>query len=77
MSFGRWRAHLRIVNAVDRLTHGRSISATALELGYQRASRITALSTRSLGVPPLRYMEQLPGSRIQLDKTAAPPRLRR
>lgn len=64
MSFGRWREHLRIVNAVDRLARGRSITATALELGYHSASSFTALFTRSLGVPPRRYMEQLNASQI-------------
>lgn len=59
MSYGRWRDHMRIVCAVDRLARGRSITATALELGYRSASSFTTLFTRSLGMPPRRYMSTL------------------
>jgi AraC-like DNA-binding protein len=59
MPFGRWREHLRIVCAVDRLARGQSITQTALELGYQSTSGFTTLFTRLLGVPPRRYMVQL------------------
>ncbi|NMM02048.1 helix-turn-helix transcriptional regulator [Paraburkholderia sp. RP-4-7] len=57
MTFGRWREHLRIVCAVDRLSRGYSITQTALELGYQSASSFTTLFTRLLGAPPRRYMQ--------------------
>lgn len=59
MTFGRWREHLRIVCAVDKLARGRSITQTALELGYRSASSFTTLFTRVLAVPPRRYMRQL------------------
>jgi AraC-like DNA-binding protein len=59
MSFGRWREHLRIVAAVDRLTHGRSITQTALELGYQSPSAFTTMFTRLLGLPPGRLLKTL------------------
>ncbi|RDU95929.1 AraC family transcriptional regulator [Trinickia dinghuensis] len=59
MTFGRWREHLRIVCAVDKLTRGQSITQTALDLGYGSASSFTTLFTRQLGMPPRRYMEQL------------------
>jgi len=59
MSFGRWREHLRIVAAVDRLTHGRSITQTALELGYQSPSAFTTMFTRLLGMPPGRLLKTL------------------
>jgi AraC-like DNA-binding protein len=67
MTFGRWREHLRIVCAVDKLARGQSITQTALELGYQSASGFTTLFTRLLGVPPRRYMQQL----HQRDQAAA------
>ncbi|MDF3983263.1 helix-turn-helix domain-containing protein [Luteibacter sp. PPL201] len=54
----RWREHLRVVVAVDRLSRGRSIVETALELGYSSASRFTALFTRLVGAPPRRYLAQ-------------------
>ncbi|MBB3213202.1 AraC-like DNA-binding protein [Herbaspirillum sp. Sphag1AN] len=56
MTFTRWREQLRIVCAVDRLTRGRSITDTALELGYASASSFTTLFTRLLGMPPKKYM---------------------
>ncbi len=59
MTFGRWREHLRIVCAIDKLARGQSITQTALELGYQSASSFTTLFTRLLGKPPRRYMQQL------------------
>lgn len=59
MTFGRWREHLRVVTAVDKLTRGESIMSTALALGYGSASSFTTLFTRLLGVPPRRYMLQL------------------
>jgi AraC-like DNA-binding protein len=59
MNFGRWREHLRIVTAVDRLTRGRSITQTALELGYQSPSAFTTMFTRLLGMPPGRLLKTL------------------
>jgi len=59
MSFRRWREHLRIVLAIDRLARGQSVTHTALELGYQSVSSFTTLFTRTLGHPPRKYMELL------------------
>jgi len=59
LSFGRWREHLRIVAAVDRLSRGHSITATALDLGYQSPSAFTTMFSRILGLPPGRYLRQL------------------
>jgi AraC-like DNA-binding protein len=63
MTFGRWREHLHIVCAVDRLARGLSITQTALELGYASTSSFTTLFTRLLGMPPRRYMQQLHADR--------------
>ena len=59
MTFGRWREHLRIVFAVDRLVRGQSITQTALELGYRSPSSFTTMFTRILGVPPARYLKEM------------------
>ncbi|PLZ00467.1 AraC family transcriptional regulator [Burkholderia sp. WAC0059] len=59
MTFGRWREHLRVVCAVDRLARGQSITQTALELGYRSTSSFTTLFTRLLGMPPRKYMLRL------------------
>ena len=58
MTFGRWREHLRIVAAVDRLARGESITRTALALGYQSSSSFTTMFTRTLGLPPGRYVQE-------------------
>ena len=59
MTFGRWREHLRITVAVERLTQGRSITQTALDLGYQSPSAFTTMFTRLLGMPPGRLLKTL------------------
>lgn len=59
LPFGRWRDHVRVVAAVDRLTRGQSITQAALDLGYQSASSFTTMFTRVLGVPPGRYVRGL------------------
>ena len=59
MTFGRWREHLRIVAAVDRLTRGHSVTQTALDLGYQSPSAFTTMFTRLLGMPPGRLLKTL------------------
>ncbi|MCB8875034.1 AraC family transcriptional regulator [Acidisoma silvae] len=60
MTLSRWREHLRVTVAVDRLSRGRSITETALALGYQSPSAFTTMFTRLMGQPPralLRTME--------------------
>lgn len=59
MTFGRWREHLRIVSAVDRLVRGQSITQTALDLGYGSPSSFTTMFTRILGMPPARYLKEM------------------
>jgi AraC-like DNA-binding protein len=71
MSVRRWREHLRMVVAVDRLTRGRSIVDTALSLGYSSASSFTALFTRLLGVPPRRYIARLNDDRTPMHISAS------
>ena len=59
MSFGRWRDHLRVTVAVERLVRGQSITETALDLGYQTASAFTTMFTRILGQPPGKLVRSL------------------
>lgn len=59
MTLGRWREHLRVTIAVDRLSRGRSITETALELGYQSPSAFTTMFTRLMGQPPRRMLKTL------------------
>jgi AraC-like DNA-binding protein len=59
MSFTRWRDHLRVTVAVERLLRGQSITETALDLGYQTASAFTTMFKRILGLSPGRLIKSL------------------
>lgn len=59
MNFARWRDHLRVVTAVDRLSRGQNITQVALELGYQSPNSFSTMFTRLLGEPPRRFMNNL------------------
>ena len=60
MTLSRWREHLRVTVAVERLSLGHTITETAFALGYQSPSAFTTMFTRLMGQPPramLRTME--------------------
>ncbi|MCB8880631.1 helix-turn-helix transcriptional regulator [Acidisoma cellulosilytica] len=59
MTLSRWREHLRVTVAVDRLTLGQSITETALGLGYQSPSAFTTMFTRLMGQPPSKLLRTL------------------
>ncbi|WP_413739198.1 helix-turn-helix domain-containing protein [Sodalis sp. RH21] len=59
MTFTRWRDHVRVMTAADRLARGHNVTAIALELGYQRANNFSTMFSRLLGAPPRRYMRLL------------------
>lgn len=59
MGFSRWREHMRINLAVDRLILGQSITRTALELGYQSPGAFSTMFARLLGAPPSRFLQSL------------------
>jgi AraC-like DNA-binding protein len=59
MTLSRWREHLRVTVAVDRLSRGHSITDTALALGYQSPSAFTTMFTRLMGQPPRKLLKTL------------------
>ncbi len=59
MTFTRWRDHLRVITAVDRLSQGQPLHRVATELGYQSANSFSTMFSRLLGEPPGRYMKKL------------------
>lgn len=59
LSFGRWRDHLRVITAVDRLARGQAVTRVALELGYQSPGSFSTMFSRLLGISPSRYMKTL------------------
>lgn len=54
MTFTQWRTRLRLVEAIDRLARGASVTEVALNLGYSPSSFAYMFRT-NLGVAPGRY----------------------
>jgi AraC-like DNA-binding protein len=55
LTFGKWRQQLRLLHALRLLAAGRSVTAVALEVGYESASAFIAMFKRTLGTTPHRY----------------------
>ncbi len=55
MTFGQWRQQARLLAALELLAFGRSVTATALDLGYESPSAFIATFRRALGTTPGRY----------------------
>jgi len=55
MSFGAWRRQLRLLDALERLAAGESVTAVALSLGYAGPSAFIAMFRRQLGTTPGDY----------------------
>ena len=56
MSFRAWRQQLRIHYALEMLAAGQSVTATAMELGYDSTSAFIVMFKRVLGTTPLQYL---------------------
>jgi AraC-like DNA-binding protein len=54
LSFAEWRARLRAVEGLARLSAGASVSACATAVGYNSPSAFSAMVRRSLGEAPRR-----------------------
>jgi AraC-like DNA-binding protein len=55
MSFGEWRQQACLLVALPRLADGESVTAIALDLGYDSPAAFSTMFRRLLGVPPSRY----------------------
>ncbi len=75
MSFATWRQNVRLMDALSRLATGRSVTATALDVGYSSPSAFTALFRRTFGVPPTHYLMDAPSIPPEGagDGSASPP----
>lgn len=56
LTFGAWRQQARLLEAMARLAAGESVTAVALDLGYDSPSAFGAMFRRALGAPPSRYI---------------------
>jgi AraC-like DNA-binding protein len=55
LSFGAWRAQLRLMRALELLAQRRSVTDIALDLGYDSTSAFINRFRRHLGTTPARY----------------------
>lgn len=55
MTFGHWRKQLRMLEAIDRLSHGEYVTKVAFDLGYQNLSAFIAAFRKVLGTTPGKY----------------------
>jgi len=62
MSLGRWRQQARLLHAVRLLAGGESVTATALESGYDSTSAFIEAFTSVLGTTPGRYYRKRDGA---------------
>jgi len=56
LSFAEWRARLRAVDGLARLSDGASVAETAASVGYASPSAFSAMIHRTLGGPPRRLV---------------------
>ena len=57
LSTGAWRAQARLLKALELLAGGATVTAVALDVGYDSPSAFIAMFRRALGVSPRRYFE--------------------
>jgi AraC-like DNA-binding protein len=62
LSFAEWRARLRAVEGLARLSAGASVSASASAVGYDSPSAFSAMVRRSLGQAPRRLARDVAAS---------------
>jgi AraC-like DNA-binding protein len=58
LGFAEWRARLRAVDGLARLSDGASVGETAVSVGYASPSAFSAMIHRTLGSPPRRLIKQ-------------------
>jgi AraC-like DNA-binding protein/quercetin dioxygenase-like cupin family protein len=59
LSFAEWRARLRAIDGLARLSDGASVAETAASVGYASPSAFSAMLRRTLGDPPRRLTKQV------------------
>lgn len=55
LTFGAWRAQLRLLRALELLALGKSVTKVAMSLGYDSVSAFVNRFKRHLGMTPARY----------------------
>lgn len=57
LPFSHWRQHIRVLASLPLLAAGQSVTAVALDLGYETPGAFTAMFRRLMGKTPSRYFE--------------------
>jgi len=60
MSFGRWRQHVRLHEAIRLLGEGHPVVAVAIQVGYRSPSAFVAAFRRCFGRTPAQYYRRAP-----------------
>ena len=60
MTFGRWRQRAKVLNALQRLAAGDSVTSAGLAIGYDSTSAFIAMFKRVLGTTPGSYFSVRP-----------------
>ncbi|MGE0812289.1 MAG: helix-turn-helix domain-containing protein [Vicinamibacterales bacterium] len=55
MSFTQWRTQLLLIESIERLTRGATVTQVAVDLGYSSTSSFVYMFRSRLGVSPGRY----------------------
>jgi len=71
LGFAEWRARLRAVDGLARLSDGHSVAATAASVGYSSPSAFSAMIHRTLGGSPRQLVHQ-PDRRFPAERRLAP-----
>jgi len=57
LNFSEWRMQLRLLEAVERLSQGESVTRLAFELGYNSPSAFINMFRKVMGVAPGKYVK--------------------
>ncbi|MEQ8400371.1 MAG: helix-turn-helix transcriptional regulator [Roseitalea porphyridii] len=60
LSLSTWRQQACLMAAIPRLSAGESVTAVALDLGYDSVPAFTTMFSRMLGAPPRTYLRNRP-----------------
>ena len=58
VGLGRWRRRARILDSLDLLAAGRSVTSTAMAVGYTTPSSFVVAFKRELGTTPRRFLQE-------------------
>jgi AraC-like DNA-binding protein len=58
MTFSQWKTRLQLVESIERLARGASVTEVALDLGFGSTSSFVYMFRRHMGVSPGRYFKR-------------------